>query len=66
MATQQIIILVAVIFFIIPFIVWTIVRFRTKVLQRYSAWHKIALIVSYSVCLSIFLILLILAVTIFA
>ncbi|WP_425380143.1 hypothetical protein [Spiroplasma endosymbiont of Stenodema calcarata] len=66
MSTQYIIIIIAVIFFIIPFIVWTITRFRTRVLQRYSPWHKIALIVSYSVCFSIFLILVILAVTVFA
>ncbi|MBW3058089.1 hypothetical protein D6D54_01740 [Spiroplasma poulsonii] len=66
MSTQYIVIIIAVIFFVIPFIVWTITRFRTRVLQHYSAWHKIALIVSYSVCLSIFLILLILAVTVFA
>ncbi|AGM24664.1 hypothetical protein [Spiroplasma chrysopicola] len=65
MTTQTIIITIAVIFFLIPFVVWTIVRFRDKVLQRFAPWHRLALIVSSAVGFTTFTVLIIVALTVF-
>ncbi|WP_148553394.1 hypothetical protein [Spiroplasma eriocheiris] len=59
---QQALIIVAIVFFFIPFIVWTITRFRTRVLQRYAPWHRLSVIIAFGTCIPIFLILLLVAI----
>lgn len=60
--TTPILTIISALFFVAPFFIWGVIRFLDKNKQKVLYWKKTAIILSFSICFSIGILLIVLAI----